>query len=280
MSSVHDNAKVQSNRGDAPCYLCGEPIEEGRKSVDHVLPKQFLKRKQPRVKGYEYGGTLPTHLKCNNEFKDEKFCQHALTLLELFTVAGATAKFTRRDNPEISFIAVTPDQLPGFGAAEAKFFGIMDVRNVPTEELKTDEFFQGKPKVDPIKKPLNTALSVLAKSACAFLLKKQAIKLPSHWRILMVPFMDHDLAFDIQGVFGALKPYDDGLYIWSGPTDNGDGAVVSRHGKLLVFTLVATSRDRTFWNRIAGLGEPGNRYLFNGLKLTELVGYEWTRKVF
>lgn len=276
MSSARDEGQGL----DPPCYLCGAPIDEGQKSADHVLPKQFLKRSQPKVRGYAWSGMLPTHLRCNNEFGDERFCRYALMLLELFTAEGAVPKFTRRDNPEISFLAVTPEQLPGFGTAAAKYFGFMDVREVPHEALKSDKFYEGKSKVQPIKKPLNTALSVLAKSACAFLLKKRAIEFPPHWRILMVPFMDHALAFDLQELFGPMTPYDEGLYIWSGPAENGDGAVVFRHGKVLVFALVATSRDRTFWNKMAGLSEPGSRYLFNGLTLMDLIGYDWTRKAF
>ena len=49
------------------CYLCGLPIS-GRKSDDHVVPKQLLRRKQPKVKGFDYAGMLPSNAKCNNQF--------------------------------------------------------------------------------------------------------------------------------------------------------------------------------------------------------------------
>ena len=264
---------------DAPCYLCGNPIN-GDRSEDHAVPQQFIKRPQPKAKGFSYGGKLPTHAKCNNEFKDEQFCQSALTLLEVFTDDSRHHRFTYKPNPNINFIALTPDSIPGVNEAELSYFGITNAMSNSVSELKNEEFFAGKPKVDPLKKPINVTLSVIAKTACALLFKKRAITYPPHWRILMVPLMDRAGVMDIQELFGFLKPYEEGLYIWSGKAENGDGAVAFRHNGLVVFVLVTMSRERTFWNKMAELGTTGSRYVFNGSALTELVGFDWTRKSF
>ena len=48
---------------DQVCYLCSELIAENP-SKDHVVPKQAIKRAQPRAKGYDYAGTIPTHDDC------------------------------------------------------------------------------------------------------------------------------------------------------------------------------------------------------------------------
>lgn len=262
-----------------PCYLChayiGSDVTE-----DHVLPKQFIKRSQPRMRGFEYAGKLPTHAKCNNDFKDERFCQSALSLLDVMYSADSPLKFTHRSNPEIEFLAFTPNQVPGFGPAELEYFGFIDAMENQADDFKDIEFFEGKPKVNLLRKASNIALSVIAKSACAFLLRKGSIKLPPHWRILMVPLIDPSQGLDIQELFGPLKPYEEGLYVWSGPTETGDGSVVFRHGGLIIFILVTTSRNRLFWNKVADLSEPGGRYLFNGKRLIDLVGYDWSRRAF
>ena len=52
------------------CYLCGLSIS-CQKSDDHVIPKQLITRKQPKVKGFEYAGKLPSHAECNNRFGPE-----------------------------------------------------------------------------------------------------------------------------------------------------------------------------------------------------------------
>ena len=49
------------------CYLCGTPLEKTGLSQDHVVPKTLRVRKQSKVRGFRYAGTLPTHRKCNNE---------------------------------------------------------------------------------------------------------------------------------------------------------------------------------------------------------------------
>ena len=39
------------------CYLCGKGISvEDVVSDDHVVPKQFIKRSQPKTKGFDYAG--------------------------------------------------------------------------------------------------------------------------------------------------------------------------------------------------------------------------------
>ena len=51
------------------CYLCRKSIEEDNvESGDHIVPKQFIKRSQPKAKGFDYAGKLPSHKECNNRF--------------------------------------------------------------------------------------------------------------------------------------------------------------------------------------------------------------------
>jgi hypothetical protein len=50
------------------CYLCGMPVAEEASTDDHAVPKQLISRAQPKAKGFDYGGVLPTHAECNNRF--------------------------------------------------------------------------------------------------------------------------------------------------------------------------------------------------------------------
>jgi hypothetical protein len=63
------------------CYLCGLPIDAGPVTDDHAVQKLLISRKQPKAKGFDYGGVLPVHPKCNNEFGPERYCGKALELI-------------------------------------------------------------------------------------------------------------------------------------------------------------------------------------------------------
>ena len=63
------------------CYLCGEPLVPADHSADHVVPKVLIERDQPRVKGFDYDRTLPSHQACNNQFGPETYASKALDLI-------------------------------------------------------------------------------------------------------------------------------------------------------------------------------------------------------
>ena len=73
-----------SNQYKEICYLCGEGIEcnadddQMKLSMDHVPPKQFFP-KQIRKNGGLNLEVVPSHKKCNNEYKnDEEYFFHSL----------------------------------------------------------------------------------------------------------------------------------------------------------------------------------------------------------
>ncbi len=64
------------------CYLCGLPILTD-KTDDHVLQRLFVKGTQPKEPGFKYGHVLPTHRSCNERFGNkgqgaESECRDAL----------------------------------------------------------------------------------------------------------------------------------------------------------------------------------------------------------
>lgn len=73
---------------------------------DHVFPKQFIKRKHPKAKGFSYQGVLPTHQKCNNKFGESKsdsesMVKKALKLINVLLNDDSHIIRQHKENPEI-----------------------------------------------------------------------------------------------------------------------------------------------------------------------------------
>jgi len=73
-----------SKKPDPICYLCGNPVEhqttddQMKLSMDHVPPKQFFP-KEVRIDEKLNLQKVPSHEKCNNEYKDdEDYFYHSL----------------------------------------------------------------------------------------------------------------------------------------------------------------------------------------------------------
>lgn len=79
---------MQSNKSFFTCYLCGEPITD-KISNDHVPPQQFypkiFRQNTPNINLL----TLPTHEKCNNDYKnDEEYFYASLSVLSTESSIG------------------------------------------------------------------------------------------------------------------------------------------------------------------------------------------------
>ncbi|GAG47616.1 unnamed protein product, partial [marine sediment metagenome] len=193
-------------------YLCGEEIE-GLASKDHVFPKQFIKRKQPKVKGFAYAGVLPTHEECNNKFGAERMCQKSLQLIDaLYNPEFLILQ--HKNNPEIEIMAFDSDCLLGFTKSDREFFKIIDARNTSIKELSDTEFYKDKTKTDPRKQALNIALSVLAKSAAAVLVRRYDISPNTSWRILCIPYHGASPELNFDDLLGNTKPFEVGVKLW------------------------------------------------------------------
>ncbi len=154
------------------CYLCGLPVS-GQKSDDHVVPKQLIKRSQPKVKGFDYAGKLPSHDSCNTRFRPEISCQKALRLISVLQDDNYFTIRTHQDNPDIKILAIDSDCLSAFSQQDLQFFKFIDVCNKELSKWSNPSFFTGKPKTNPLEHALFVSLSVLAKSASALLVSRE-----------------------------------------------------------------------------------------------------------
>lgn len=111
------------------CYLCGKPLLRGQvRSDDHVVPATLIARTQPKVKGFDYGGYLPTHETCNNHFGNETYVSKALDLLRILHGLHIGGPLQHTQQPNISILPLNASQLSHFTTRDLQFFKIYDAR--------------------------------------------------------------------------------------------------------------------------------------------------------
>ena len=260
------------------CYLCRQPIARDVISGDHVVPGQFIKRAQPKVKGFDYAGVLPSHDKCNNQFGPERMSQKALLLLSVLH-AGEDCVMLRqhRDNPDIKLLALNSKYLPGFTRQDAEFFKLIDVRDKPYAEWSTPVFFSDKQKTDPFEKPLHVALSVLTKSAAALLVSRYLKDIPLQWRVLAVPYFDESKSVDFDDLLGNTMSFDIGLKVWIRAMEGGGWVAIYKAREVLLYLLFWFSGNPNQMEVIKHIFSDADRFLFEGETIMDLVTQEWRK---
>jgi hypothetical protein len=123
------------------CYLCGEEIKEVIISNDHIIPRQLITRTQPKAKGFDYGGTLPTHEKCNNQFGPETYSVKALKLISVLHDEENCIFWSPH-----KFMAINSECLKEFTQRDLKFFKFIDVRGNSIVDFSSPNFFLGNQK--------------------------------------------------------------------------------------------------------------------------------------
>lgn len=258
------------------CYLCGIEIANGDAiSDDHAVPRQLITRKQPKAKGFDYGGFLPTHEKCNNEFGPETYCIKALKLIAVLYDANCVSELQHKEDTSIAMMAINADCLKGFTQRDLTFFKFIDVRERPVEEFSAPTFFAGKPKTNPVRDALFTALAVLTKSAAALLVARHLCEIPPRWRVLAIPYTGATEAADFDEIFGNTKPFDVGVNVWLRRFDLGNWFALYRAQNILVFFLFRFSETDTIWNGMIDRFQDAERLSFEGKHINELIDYQW-----
>lgn len=258
------------------CYLCGKEITTPLVSKDHVVPRQFILRKQPIEKGYDYAGKLPTHKECNNRFGPEVYCQKAIVLIKALYDQNCFLVREHKCDPNIRIMALNSECFHGFTEADLKYFKFIDVSNVDYQVWSDPSFFKDKNKSNPKRLALNTALSVLCKSSAALLVSRKLTSLPPHWRVLAGPFIGaENLEFD--EIFGETKPFEIGVKAWVKKLETEDWLVAYKASGIFVyfiFGLVNLSASRTL---LAPLFEDADEFLFEGSSLMKLLDWNWKK---
>ena len=256
------------------CYLCGLPVS-GQESDDHVVPKQLIKRKQPKVKGFDYAGMLLSHPDCNNQFGPETYCKKAMSLIHVLHDNNCFLKRWHPDNPNIEILAIDSNCLSAFSQQDLQFFKFIDVRNKKLSKWSSPSFFTSKPKTNPLKRALFVSLSVLAKSASALLVSRELKYIPKQWRIIAIPYYGKDNKIDFDELVGNTKPFDVDVKIWLKPVNNGNLWVIFKAFDFVTFMFYWFSCISSDIVERSPFRSEAQCFEFQSPRLIDLINYQW-----
>jgi len=226
------------------CYLCGLPIT-GKVSRDHVVPKQMIKRLQPRAKGYDYADTIDSHETCNNLFGPEGYLRAAITILAGLNDSEAVVYKQHVTNPNLCVLFINAEKFPGLSELDLQFFGIANAPNEHPNGVPPPEFFHGRRKTNLLRDAMYTAFSVIAKSSAALLLTRHSISIPTQWKIYATAYWDQSDVFDLDEHVGKTIPFDDGLKAWIKSASADAWQVIYRYEHLVVVLLFDFATAKT-----------------------------------
>jgi hypothetical protein len=257
------------------CYLCGKPVEAHEDSGDHVVPKTLIERTQPRVKGFDYAGKLPSHLTCNNEFGPETYASKALDLIAALYDDDCVFEYPHPANPNFQMMALKSTCLPNFTRRDLSYFKIIDATSKSKAEVHDLDLLEGRRPVNPKRLALFTALAVLTKSAAALLVSRKLAATPNAWDVLAIPHVGDAHALDFDDLFGPTIPFDAGVKVWLGQLETNDYLVIYRVKRVIVYFLFRFSASPAAYIRMLEQFTGGSRLRFEGETLMELVNYAW-----
>ena len=257
------------------CYLCGQPIPTGQSSGDHAVPRVLHRGKQPKVPGFDYGGKLPTHAKCNNGFRDERYVLKALDLIAAFHDRDAILHHSLPGNPPIRVAVLNSEKLPQFTQADLRFFKINDARDDETGAQHIRRAVPG----DPLRLALFVSLAVLAKSAAALLLARGHLGgVPEEWNIVAIPYAGDATSVNFSDVFGDQRPFAPGVEVYMGGFDPAPALALYVTNKLMVYFLIGNARTSSpYESAIIRAFADTDSWRFSGDNLMQLMGHHWQR---
>jgi hypothetical protein len=259
----------------ANCYLCGKMVEAHESSGDHVVPKTFIEREQPRVKGFDYAGKLPSHRSCNNAFGPETYAVKALDLIAALYDEDCTFEYRHPANPDLQMMVLRSTCLPSFTSRDLSYFKIINATSKSKDEIHDLELLEGRRPVNPKRQSLFTALAVLTKSAAALLVSRKLFTTPSAWDVLAIPHVGDAHELDFDDIFGETTPFDSEVKVWLAQLETNDYLVIYRIKRVVVYFLFRLSDVPAAYNRMLEQFTGGSRLRFQGKNLMELVSYTW-----
>ncbi len=259
------------------CYLCGKRIAARRQSDDHVVPRVLLEGQPPKAKGQDYGGVLPSHVRCNNEFGPESYATRALELIDALHRPECAKAFTHPKDPSISLMAISSDCLKNFRPSDLRYFKIDDRSAHRSTAIPPASEFVNAQNVNPYRQSLFVALAVLLKSAAALLIKRKLPNVPSTWQVMAVPFVGDAGSVDFDDLFGKTMPFSAKVNVWAGILTTDDALVIYRADRVLVYFFFKFSRRHDGWRRMRSQFVEQDRLRFDGGCIRDVLHSGWKR---
>ena len=173
-------------------------------------------------------------------------------------------------------MAISSECLPTFTEGDLRFFKIIDVRDTEQEQLSSPRFFEGKQRTKPRRDALYVALSVLAKSSAALLVKRYRVSVPAIWRIFSFPYTGALESLDFDSLLGNTKPFEVGVKTWIKQIDTGDWFVIYKARNVLLFSVFVLSNIDVL-EQIGSKFADTDRFYFEGNTLNELLTTGWKK---
>lgn len=244
-------------------------------SNDHVVPATLISRAQPKAKGFDYGGHLRTHEKCNNRFGDETYASKALDLLRVLNSPRMENPIQHAEHSDISILPIDASLLPHFTARDLKFFEIIDVRNTDIASLSDPNFYADKVKTNPTRSALSASLSVLTKTAAALLIKHHLGTPPSFWRIYAKAYAGNLSGLDLSVFPGLQLSLDAELRVCISELPDENWLVAIAAKDTLVFLAFAFSKRNRVLKELSESRKDSETYVFVGTCISELLITGW-----
>ena len=255
------------------CYLCGKPVGGGQSTGDHAVPRTLVRGQRPKVRGFDYGGKLPTHPKCNNGFRDERYVRKALDLIAAFHDPDAVLYHSPPGNPSVRFAFVNSGKLPGLTQADLRFFKVNDARNGQTGPRRIRPAVSG----NPLRLALFVSLAVLAKSAAALLLARGRLRaIPEEWNIVAIPYAGDATSVDFSRVFGDQRPFAPDIKVHMRRFDPNSALALYVTSKAMVYFLIRDARTPSpIETAVIGKFHDAQCWRFSGNNLMQLMDHHW-----
>lgn len=267
--------KHGQHREITACYLCGEPLGDDR-SRDHAVPKALIERSQPIAKGFEFGGFVPTHRDCNNQFGPETYAARAMELLSAIGNEDREYVAHPPGAPGIAFRALNAESLGKFTPRDLKYFEIIDFTDQKIDALKDPEYFKDKPPSRGIERARHVAASVLTKSVAALAMRTSLVRVPPYWRVHFAPFQERTGRLDLDNILKGGRQFDIGVKAWVKTVDTDEILAAYRYQEMVCFLLigfapVASGALRTFLNNFGDT----DVLVFEGPRLVDMLTKGW-----
>ena len=127
-----------------------------------------------------------------------------------------------------------------------------------------------------MKTVIGTTLSVLTKSAGAFLVKRNRIDLPRKWDVISVPFVGDTIKPELSSLFGESKPFTKDIQVAAKKFEGSSWVVFYATSTMSVLFFFVMEDDGHIVTGIQEKFSLEKCFRFEGETLMDLVEHDWS----
>ena len=196
--------------------------------------------------------------------------------MEMLLNPDVCHQFKMKEIPGKTLVTITVDDQLTFSRKELKYFHITDVRTLNYNEWTDSNFINKLQAGIVFEKPINTALSVLAKNAAAVLVKDFNISPATrNWRIFTM-LNTYNNEVDLSSFLGHPIMIDQEIHLYCKKFINTkDIFLVYAYHSIIIYFFFAFDRGYQNINLFKKSYNSQNQLLFEKSFLNELKDFDW-----